>query len=672
MKKLIVLILIVIGSTCFGLTYDGGYYIDNMQSALSGSKTYDPIYLALNEIEAAFVDTPALTSLKILESTGATYWTKIQGGNQSANLTYTLPTAYPGVSGYVLTSTDAGVMSWSAVGATTVTDLDTAYDGGAGITVDAGAVTLTATNAANNTALTLVQSDTATAKGMTITNAGTGNSIDIQGLAAGKDIEGTDDTWNITGAGLATVTGVATSTLATTGTTTLGNGTGTVAVSSSTWDISTAGAISGVSTMAMSDDLTLATGKGVKSSTTTAETVGLYGYDVDGAAYLGGVVITNGDTVNTVIGGGTGTAEVSTTTWDVSTAGVVSGVTGLTVAGTTSINDTASTATTSIGGGTTTGTVSIATGASAQTINVGTGAGVKATTLGSTNTTASTTVQSGTGDLTLTSTDAITMTSAGAFNIGANAVAQVITVGNETGASSLALKAGTGNITIDGVAATTITVGDAAQTGTMKFGESSAAAQVDIATGSGAHTVNIGNGAGAQTVVLGSTNTTSATTIQSGTGDLAITSVDDLTINGGSAGSIINIGTNTHGNAINIATDDTTADTLIIGSAKDSTKVLGSVLIGNLNFAADAEASDTYVITLSPVPTAYSTGMMIVFTATTANTGACTVNVNALGAKSLKSLHDQDPPDNYIEAGSVVMAVYDGTNFQMVQPDANP
>jgi len=103
----------------------------------------------------------------------------------------------------------------------------------------------------------------------------------------------------------------------------------------------------------------------------------------------------------------------------------------------------------------------------------------------------------------------------------------------------------------------------------------------------------------------------------------------------------------------------------------------GGVLAGDLvantyNFAADAEASDTYVIALDPAPAAYVTGMMIVFTATTANTGACTVNVNGLGAKALKMLHDQDPADNYIEAGSVVLAVYDGTNFQMIQPDANP
>jgi hypothetical protein len=101
-------------------------------------------------------------------------------------------------------------------------------------------------------------------------------------------------------------------------------------------------------------------------------------------------------------------------------------------------------------------------------------------------------------------------------------------------------------------------------------------------------------------------------------------------------------------------------------------QLVGDVVANTYNFAADAEASDTYVITLSPAPSAYTTGMTITFTANTANTGACTVNVNALGAKSLKSLHDQDPPDNYIESGSVVMATYDGTNFQMIQPDANP
>jgi hypothetical protein len=94
---------------------------------------------------------------------------------------------------------------------------------------------------------------------------------------------------------------------------------------------------------------------------------------------------------------------------------------------------------------------------------------------------------------------------------------------------------------------------------------------------------------------------------------------------------------------------------------------------GSLNYATDSVGSDSYAITLSPAPTAYTTGMLIVFKAGAANTGACTVNVNGLGAKALYSLNDgATPPDNYIETGSIVVAVYDGTQFQMIQPDANP
>jgi len=97
---------------------------------------------------------------------------------------------------------------------------------------------------------------------------------------------------------------------------------------------------------------------------------------------------------------------------------------------------------------------------------------------------------------------------------------------------------------------------------------------------------------------------------------------------------------------------------------------LFDLVAATLNFAADAEASDTYVIALSPAPAAYTTGMPITFTANTANTGACTVNANSLGAKSLKLGVSTDPGNDYIKAGSIVHAVYDGTNFQMLQPAA--
>ena len=87
-------------------------------------------------------------------------------------------------------------------------------------------------------------------------------------------------------------------------------------------------------------------------------------------------------------------------------------------------------------------------------------------------------------------------------------------------------------------------------------------------------------------------------------------------------------------------------------------------------YGQDTASDDDYLLAISGIAS-YSTGLMITFSAVTANTGACTVNVNSLGTKNIKSLNNQDPQDNYIEANSIVLLVYDGTSFQMLQPDAN-
>lgn len=125
--------------------------------------------------------------------------------------------------------------------------------------------------------------------------------------------------------------------------------------------------------------------------------------------------------------------------------------------------------------------------------------------------------------------------------------------------------------------------------------------------------------------------------------------------------------TATIGDAINFTNDASGSHVLGFGMSAP----LGNFTInGTTNFAADAGSNDTYAITLAPAPTAYTTGMTITFTANTANTGACTINVNGLGAKALKKAVSTDPGDNFIKVGSVVVAVYDGTNFQMMQPAA--
>lgn len=85
-------------------------------------------------------------------------------------------------------------------------------------------------------------------------------------------------------------------------------------------------------------------------------------------------------------------------------------------------------------------------------------------------------------------------------------------------------------------------------------------------------------------------------------------------------------------------------------------------------FCSDAGSTDAYACTLAPAITAYVTGTHYRFKAATANTGAATINFNALGAKTVvkvaggitTALADSD-----IRAGQWVDVVYDGTNMQM-------
>lgn len=90
------------------------------------------------------------------------------------------------------------------------------------------------------------------------------------------------------------------------------------------------------------------------------------------------------------------------------------------------------------------------------------------------------------------------------------------------------------------------------------------------------------------------------------------------------------------------------------------------------DYAADAGANDTYTITVSPAPTAYTTGDVYVFKANTANTGAATLNVNSLGAKTIKKNSSSDLETGDITAGQIITVVYDGTNMQLVGTSYSP
>lgn len=82
--------------------------------------------------------------------------------------------------------------------------------------------------------------------------------------------------------------------------------------------------------------------------------------------------------------------------------------------------------------------------------------------------------------------------------------------------------------------------------------------------------------------------------------------------------------------------------------------------------ATDSVGTDAYAITITPAITAYATGQEFTFTAGTANTGACTLNVSGLGAKTIKKDVSSDLATGDILANQIVKVMYDGTNMQLI------
>lgn len=89
-------------------------------------------------------------------------------------------------------------------------------------------------------------------------------------------------------------------------------------------------------------------------------------------------------------------------------------------------------------------------------------------------------------------------------------------------------------------------------------------------------------------------------------------------------------------------------------------------------YGEDAGGDDTYEVTLVPALTAYQSGQTFRFKATTANTGAATLNVNGLGAKTIKKGANRDLETGDILANQVVEVSYDGTNMQLLSTPSNP
>jgi hypothetical protein len=101
-------------------------------------------------------------------------------------------------------------------------------------------------------------------------------------------------------------------------------------------------------------------------------------------------------------------------------------------------------------------------------------------------------------------------------------------------------------------------------------------------------------------------------------------------------------------------------------SARTNYSSAAQVQDSSLNWVGTLTGTDTYTGTLTPAILSYATGAIFRALVTNANTGAVTINLNSLGAKSVKKNGSTALAAGDITASSLIEFCYDGTNFQLI------
>ncbi|MEK7550084.1 MAG: hypothetical protein AAB519_03845 [Patescibacteria group bacterium] len=105
-------------------------------------------------------------------------------------------------------------------------------------------------------------------------------------------------------------------------------------------------------------------------------------------------------------------------------------------------------------------------------------------------------------------------------------------------------------------------------------------------------------------------------------------------------------------------------DGILVGHSQNGKHLIED--LDGIKYIEDAGGDDAYAGTLDPAPAAYYENMEVDLKPSTSNTGPCTLNVNGLGAISIKKNVSEDPATGDILAGQMVKLKYDGTNFQII------
>lgn len=148
-------------------------------------------------------------------------------------------------------------------------------------------------------------------------------------------------------------------------------------------------------------------------------------------------------------------------------------------------------------------------------------------------------------------------------------------------------------------------------------------------------------------------------------------SVDTLTITRGQEGTVARAFAG--GDNIEVVVTKETLETFTqrgVEETIDGNRILDGLLKSTNGLSAQTainyvllSGTNTYTGTLSPALTAYVANMRVLAKVTNANTGAVTINLNGLGAKSVKNVDGSALASGMLSANCLIEARYDGTDF---------
>lgn len=98
----------------------------------------------------------------------------------------------------------------------------------------------------------------------------------------------------------------------------------------------------------------------------------------------------------------------------------------------------------------------------------------------------------------------------------------------------------------------------------------------------------------------------------------------------------------------------------------------GQLQDGEVVYLGTVAGINTLTATATPTLTAYVTGMMVAFKVANDNTGTVTLNIDSVGAKSIKKSYTEDLIAGDIVQNQIIHLIYDGTNFQLLTPNLRP